>query len=92
VQVAGAECAPKLSIKRLGHVGNLARAVRVGDHYGASPYAAVSEVDDLGLDSAERLADLLSAVPWRTGVLNGSSGKSTSTRNFMTSPPGQQQC
>ena len=61
--MAGAERAPKLSIKRLGHAGSLASTVRVDDRYGASPYAAVGGADCLGLDSAERLADLLPAVP-----------------------------
>jgi len=61
--VANAEFAPELSIKRLDHAGDLARTVRVDDHYGASPYAVIGEADDLGLDGAERLADLLPAVP-----------------------------
>jgi hypothetical protein len=90
--MAGAERAPKLSIRRIGHVRSLARIMRVDDHDGAWSYAVVDEVDDLGIDGAEDVTDLLPAVPRRTQVLNGSSGKSASMMNFMTSPQGQQHC
>ncbi len=85
MQAAGAERAQKRSIKQLDQARSLACAVR-GDHLGASPYAVVDEVDKLGLDSEVPIADLLLAVPNGHRVLNGSSGKLTTTMNFITSP------
>lgn len=53
---------PGVEHQRLSHVRSLARAVRVDDHHGASPYAVVSELDDSGLNSAGYLADPVRAV------------------------------